>query len=168
MQCQQIPVGAVLESVYYRYLYFQEDGRVLYALTSLPPFDIFRRFYKMCLHPRGGSGESHPPIHQQHHHHQQHQQQSHEDDDIAVWGTFSVKRNQVVVTAKQSWHTVRLHLLIPNNTHHRRNHHGRFGTLELERHLSSKSACFDENRSRDLVEYKVPMEVFRFVKDKRL
>ena len=33
----EIPVGAILESVYYRYLYFFEDGRVMYALTHATP-----------------------------------------------------------------------------------------------------------------------------------
>ena len=33
----EIPVGAILESVYYRYMYFFEDGRVMYALTHATP-----------------------------------------------------------------------------------------------------------------------------------
>jgi hypothetical protein len=113
----------------------------------------------MCLSPKSGAQhESHHHQHEHHHHH----------DDIAVWGTFSVKRNQVVVTAQQSWHTVQLHMSIPTPHRRRSSPHGRFGILALERHLSSKSGCFDEEISRDLVEYKVPVEVFRFVKDKRL
>lgn len=46
----QIPAGAILESIYYRYFYFQEDGRVLYALTSAPPYEMFRRLLKVCIH----------------------------------------------------------------------------------------------------------------------
>ena len=45
----QIPHGAILESVYYRYLYFQEDGTVLYALTSSPPHEMFPRFRHVLL-----------------------------------------------------------------------------------------------------------------------
>ena len=43
----EIPMGAVLEQVYYRYLCFQENGDVLYALTAAPPYDMIPRFNRM-------------------------------------------------------------------------------------------------------------------------
>jgi F-box protein 9 len=132
----QIPVGAILETVYYRYLYFQEDGRVLYALSSTPPHVMFKRLLKVCLHKT--------------------------EDPTAVWGTFQIQKNACTVTARQSWHEVRFELTIQANSTY-----GRFGTLVLDRHLSSPSGTFDE-WSSDLVEYKVPTEQFHFVKDARL
>jgi F-box protein 9 len=132
----QIPVGAILETVYYRYLYFQEDGRVLYALSSTPPHVMFKRLLKVCLHKT--------------------------EDPTVVWGTFQIQKNACTVTARQSWHDVQFALTIQANSTY-----GRFGTLVLDRHLSSTSGNFEE-RSSDLVEYKVPTEQFQFVKDARL
>jgi F-box only protein C-terminal region len=48
MWCE-IPHGVILESVYYRYLYFQEDGLVLYSLTSAPPHEVFPRLKRICI-----------------------------------------------------------------------------------------------------------------------
>ena len=127
----------MLETVYYRYLYFQEDGRVLYALTSQPPHVMFRRLLKMCL--------------------------TKEPDPAAVWGTYQVQKTAVTITARQEWHTIRFELTIQVSSPY-----GRFGGLVLDRHLSSPSGCFDEYWSQDLVQYKVPQESFRFVKDRRL
>lgn len=84
----------MLETIYYRYLYFQEDGRVLYALTTAPPHEMFPRFRKVCL--------------------------SKEPDKAAVWGTFTVAGRIVTVEAEQSWQHVRLQLsILPNNLHGR-------------------------------------------------
>lgn len=91
----EVPVGAVLEMVYYRYLYFQEDGRVLYALTSASPHEMFRRFLKMCL--------------------------TRESDPAAVWGAYQVSKRQVTVTAKQAWQYVKFELTIQPYTIHGRN-----------------------------------------------
>jgi F-box protein 9 len=132
----EVPVGAVLESVYYRYLYFQEDGRVLYALSSAPPHLMFRRLLKVCL--------------------------KNTDDPAAVWGTFEVQKNALTIVARQAWHAIKFELTIEAESIH-----GRFGSLILDRHLSSPSSSF-EDWSDDRVEYKVPVETFRFVKDPRL
>ena len=138
----QIPVGAILEQVYYRYLYFQEDGRVLYALTSASPHEMFLRLLKVCLkrnrHDEGSA------------------------DKAIVWGTYQVQKDSVVITARQEWHTIRFELTIQNSVID-----GKFGTLALDRHLSSPSGCF-EDWSGDRVEYKVPEESFRFIKSSRL
>ena len=84
------------------------------------------------------------------------------DDRAAVWGTFQVQKNALHITAKQEWHTVKFDLSIDTVSTH-----GRFGTLTLERHLSSPSGCF-EYWSRDLVEYDVPDPKFQFLKSKLL
>ena len=86
----QIPIGAILEMVYYRYLYFQEDGRVIYALTSAGPHEMFQRFRKMCLHS----------------------DETEYTDPAAVWGTYEVQKTHVTVKARQSWQYVQLHLTI--------------------------------------------------------
>jgi F-box protein 9 len=119
-----------------RYLYFQEDGRVLYALTSAPPHEMFRRLLKVVLHKT--------------------------KDPAAVWGTFQVQKAHLTITAKQDWHTVKFDLTI-----HSASEHGRFAALSMDRHLSSPSGCF-EDWSADRVQYKVPSERFRFVRDPRL
>jgi F-box protein 9 len=77
----EIPIGAVLRTEYYRYLYFQEDGRVLYALSCSPPKDMFRRLLNVILHK--------------------------EDDPVIVWGTFQVQKYNCTIVAKQRWHEVR-------------------------------------------------------------
>ncbi|KAL3916942.1 MAG: hypothetical protein SGILL_004945 [Bacillariaceae sp.] len=132
----EVPVGAILESIYYRYLYFQEDGRVLYALSSTPPHEMFRRLLKMVLHKT--------------------------DDKAAVWGTYQVQKTHLTITARQEWHSVRFDLTI-----HPTSAHGRFALLDMDRHMSSPSGCF-EDWSNDRVQYKVPSEQFQFVSDRRL
>eukprot|EP00934_Nitzschia_sp_Nitz4_P008553 Nitzschia sp. Nitz4//scaffold9_size221794//126716//127990//NITZ4_001359-RA/size221794-snap-gene-0.187-mRNA-1//-1//CDS//3329561040//8543//frame0 len=82
----EVPHGAILESVYYRYLYFQEDGRVLYALTSAPPHEMFRRMLRVILRRV--------------------------EDPAAVWGTFQVQKNDLTISARQAWHHVKFNLTI--------------------------------------------------------
>ena len=136
----QIPVGAVLELVYYRYLYFQEDGRVLYALTASPPHEMFPRLLRVCL-----TGES---------------------DKTAVWGTYKVQKTAVTVAAEQEWQHVQLKLTIDTENTQL---HGRNGILRLDEHYTSKRGCFsDDDWQSDRISYDVPEEPFRFVKDKRL
>lgn len=132
----EIPVGAILETVYYRYFYFQEDGRVLYALSSAPPHEMFRRLLKVCVKKT--------------------------TDPAAVWGTFQVQKDSCTVIARQDWHTVKFELSIESDKMN-----GRFGTLVMNSHFSSPSACF-EDWSNDRVEYKVPDGSFQFLKNKRL
>ena len=52
----EIPAGAILESVHYRYLYFFEDGRAMYALTHGTPLEMIPRFVGMLL--RGGPDDN--------------------------------------------------------------------------------------------------------------
>lgn len=138
----EIPVGAILEMTYYRYIYFLEDGRVLYALTPSPPHEMFKRFRKVCL--AHGSEEEYL-------------------DPTIVWGTYEVQKTHVTVHAKQEWQYVQLHLTIqPQYLYH-----GRWGYLSFDKHMSSASNHFDD-WSSDRVVYEVPDEPFRFVKDKRL
>eukprot|EP00538_Stauroneis_constricta_P006744 CAMPEP_0119563586 /NCGR_PEP_ID=MMETSP1352-20130426/23921_1 /TAXON_ID=265584 /ORGANISM="Stauroneis constricta, Strain CCMP1120" /LENGTH=415 /DNA_ID=CAMNT_0007612211 /DNA_START=68 /DNA_END=1315 /DNA_ORIENTATION=+ len=135
----EIPVGAILETIYYRYMYFQEDGRVLYALSPTPPNLMLPKMLRICL-------------------------QRLQNDPVAVWGTFHVQKNQLIVMAKQSWTNVKFELTIQQQSGY-----GKFGTLVLNRHFTSVSGSFDESwRSHDLVEYDVPSELFRFVSSSRL
>jgi F-box protein 9 len=82
----EVPLGAILETVYYRYLYFQEDGRVLYALSSAEPHEMFRRLLKVILNKA--------------------------DDPAAVWGTFQIQKHNCTIVAKQEWHAVKFDLTI--------------------------------------------------------
>lgn len=134
-----IPAGAVLEMVYYRYLYFEENGRVLYALTPSPPHEMFPRLKRVCL-----TGQT---------------------DRSAVWGTYKVQKTIVTVYAKQSWHHVQLTLNI--DLDNRSN--GRYGCLIFDRHMTSVTGNFDDDDwLSDRIVYDVPDEPFRFIKDKRL
>jgi hypothetical protein len=84
------------------------------------------------------------------------------DDPAAVWGTYQVQKNALTIVAQQAWLTVKFELTIEANPDH-----GRFGSFTMDGHFSSKSAYFDD-WSRDRVEYAVPNQTFRFVKDPRL
>jgi len=143
----EIPVGAVLESVYYRYLYFFEDGRVMYALTPANPVEMIPRFSKMLLHGYGSK------------------------DKWGVWGRYQIKKDVVKIWVSQEWHDVCFQLkVIPSNSvlHYDMGNKGVCTTMQMEKHMSSKSGNFDEN-SYDLVVYDVPLNgYFRFLKDKRL
>ena len=135
----EIPAGAVLEMVYYRYLYFEENGRVLYALTPSPPHEMFPRLKRVCL-----TGQT---------------------DRSAVWGTYKVQKTNVTVQAKQSWHHVQLTLNI--DLENRSN--GRYGCLTFDRHMTSVTGNFDDDDwLSDRIVYDIPDEPFRFIKDKRL
>lgn len=74
------------ETVYYRYLYFQENGRVLHALSYAPPRQMFKRLLKVFL--------------------------KHEESPPAALGAFQAKKNALTVVARQSWHTVKSQLSI--------------------------------------------------------
>mmetsp|Transcript_21958 Transcript_21958/g.52267 ORF Transcript_21958/g.52267 Transcript_21958/m.52267 type:complete len:429 (-) Transcript_21958:11-1297(-) len=113
MWCE-IPVGAILETVYYRYLYFHEDGRVLYALSNSPPKVMFGRILNVILNKDV-------------------------TDPAIVCGNFQVQKYNCNVVAKQAWHTVKFEItIVPESIH------GRFAALTIDRHLTSVSGCFDE------------------------
>lgn len=138
----EIPVGAILESVYYRYMYFREDVRVLYALTSAPPHEMLPRFVKMNL-----TGEK---------------------DKNALWARYEVHRHNVTVWASHPWHDVRFELKLLSGDEKVPGVKGVFTAMSFERHVSSVSGNFDENESTDLVKFTVPTEPFRFLRDWRL
>ncbi len=136
----EIPVGAILESTYYRYLYFFEDGRVLYSLTSRPPYEQLPIFINVLTTNKG-----------------QHS---------AVFGTYEIQKDKCCVCIQHPWHHVRLYLTVMENGCV--GALGKFWALKFERHLSSASNDFDEYWSRDLVEYDVPAEPFRYLRDWRI
>jgi len=110
----EIPIGAVLETVYYRYLYFHEDGRCLYALSNSPPKVIFPRILNVILHRE-------------------------ETDPAIVNGTFQVQKYNCTVIAKQPWQTVKFEItIVPDSPH------GRFAALTIDRHLTSVSGYLDD------------------------
>ena len=144
----EIPLGAILESVYYRYLYFFEDGRVMYALTHASPVEMIPRFIKMLLHGYGSK------------------------DKWGVWGRYQIKKDEVQVWAAQAWHEVCFQLrVIPSNEfmQYDNGDRGVCTTMALEKHMSSIKGNFNEDESRDLVNYEIPAQCyFRFLRDKRL
>mmetsp|Transcript_8549 Transcript_8549/g.16851 ORF Transcript_8549/g.16851 Transcript_8549/m.16851 type:complete len:438 (-) Transcript_8549:43-1356(-) len=113
MWCE-IPIGAVLETVYYRYLYFHEDGRCLYALSNSPPKIMFPRMLNVILHKEG-------------------------TDPAIVSGIFQIQKYNCTVIAKQPWHSVKFEItIIPDSIH------GRFAALTIDRHLTSVSGSLDD------------------------
>ncbi len=140
----EVPQGAVLESTYYRYMNFFEDGTLQYALTSKPPHEMIPIFRRM----KEDGSESHSAVN-------------------AVLGKYVIQKDKVTVNVIHPWHHVRLVLQILENGYP--GSVGRFWALQLTNHWSSKSGDFDEYWSRDLVEYKVPSEpIFRFLRDWKL
>jgi hypothetical protein len=79
-------------------------------------------------------------------------------DKAAVWGRYQVAKNAVTVVAQQQWQVVRLELSIQATIYGR--------ALVFDRHMTSSNGAFDDYRN--VVEHKVPDEVFRFLKDRRL
>lgn len=143
----EIPAGAILESVYYRYLYFFEDGRVMYALTHATPLEMIPRFSRMLLRGDGSK------------------------DKWGVWGRYQIAKDVVRVWVSHSWHEVCFQLrVIPSNRvlHYDSGDRGACTTLALDMHLSSVSGNFDDE-SQDLVKYEIPSHAyFRFLRDRRL
>jgi F-box protein 9 len=144
----EIPLGAVLESVYFRYMYFFEDGRVMYALTHATPLEMIPRFKRMLIHGYGSK------------------------DKWGVWGTYQLRKDEVVVKVSHDWHDVCFQLrVIPSNKVlcYDSGDKGMYTTIQLEKHLSSAVGDFEEDRSPDLVNYDVPPSAyFRFLRDRRL
>lgn len=150
----EIPVGAILETTYYRYLYFFEDGTCLYALSTKQPQEIFHKIYKVLLKSSRKNQTN--------------------DDPTISYGTYQIQKNNLVVIAKQSYQFVKFALEIelpPNN-----NSGGiyksslqpnyRFGALVMKNHYTSETGDFNDY-SYNRVEFEVPLQLFRFIKDKR-
>mmetsp|Transcript_26299 Transcript_26299/g.54009 ORF Transcript_26299/g.54009 Transcript_26299/m.54009 type:complete len:546 (-) Transcript_26299:275-1912(-) len=143
----EIPVGAILESVYYRYLYFFEDGRVMYALTHASPVEMIPRFVKMVLKGYGSK------------------------DKWGVWGRYEIQKDEVRVWAAQAWQDVCFQLrVLPSNRifHYDNGDRGVWTTLALEKHMASGTGDFREHSS-DLVHFEIPENrYFRFLRDRRI
>ena len=143
----EVPHGVVLETVYYRYMYFHESGRVLYALTSRSPVEVLGRFALILA----GCDDSMKKI------------------SGLAWGRYEVRMRDVTVWASHPWHDVRMELRIMDADESRSNHFvGKNCGMTFVRHQSSARGDFDEWTSRDLVEYDVPDNCFRFLPDGRL
>lgn len=153
----EIPVGAVLETVYYRYLNFLEDGRVIYGLTTDPPQVIIRRIRQL----KADSGR--------------------EQKDL-VWGRYQVSKYDVKVRARHPWCNVMLDLEIIPSTKNS-GIRGKFCHLRFVKHVTNSDpefelTCFSDNQENYVdnwwsnihgaVEHKVPEEYFRFVRNWKL
>jgi len=137
MWCE-IPIGAILETVYYRYVYFHEDGRCLYALSNSPPKVMFRRILNVILRKE-------------------------ENDPSIVSGFFQIQKYNCTIIAKQKWQTVKFEIsIVPDSIH------GPFSELTIDRHLTSVSGDMDEWSYDLVEHKVVPNEHFRFIKDPRL
>jgi F-box protein 9 len=140
----EIPVGVTLESTYYRYMNFFEDGTLLYALTAKPPHEMIPILIQM----KEDGTRSHSNV-------------------SAILGKYEIQKDKVTVSVVHPWHHVRLELRVLTDGYV--GSLGRFWALQFDKHWSSKTGDFDEYWSRDLVEYKVPDEpIFRFLRDWRL
>jgi hypothetical protein len=150
--------------VYYRYVYFLEDGRCLYALTPSAPHEIFRRLVKICCSSPVGKHQTAPlppPATTA---------GSSTAEDCVVWGRYEIHKNKVIVDARQPWQYVRLELSIqPHVTMH-----GRFGYLSFDRHMTSTrpmrrySANHNPASDENTINYEVPDKPFRFIPCKDL
>ena len=184
----EIPIGAILETVYYRYLYFFENGLVLYALTTASPVTMVSRIQKMIKY----DNESNKSVTKDINDKKQNQDNSRDTnggeykDKQLVWGRYEVSKYDVQVRAKQSWCNVILDMkIIPNGYG---SNGGKFCTMALVRHRTSTEVDFDEygfgdekkeafgdnsyynywNPHPNIVEHSVPSECFQFVRDWRL
>eukprot|EP00548_Thalassiothrix_antarctica_P001216 CAMPEP_0194141802 /NCGR_PEP_ID=MMETSP0152-20130528/11177_1 /TAXON_ID=1049557 /ORGANISM="Thalassiothrix antarctica, Strain L6-D1" /LENGTH=371 /DNA_ID=CAMNT_0038840545 /DNA_START=20 /DNA_END=1135 /DNA_ORIENTATION=+ len=137
MWCE-IPVGAILENVYYRYILFLENGTVLYALVSAAPHEMVRRLLKILR--TGGP------------------------DRAVVHGNYIVKGTSVTVTAKQEWQHVKFNLTVQPNSHWGRFGALSFDRHLSSKSGNFDEYVWPN----DITEYKVPHEVFRYLIDKRL
>jgi hypothetical protein len=139
-------MGAVLEMIYYRYLYFLEDGRCLYALTPTPPQDMLRQFFKARLDNSENRNEDHHSTNSRDYYH-------------IVWGQYHVQKTLVTVYAQQSWQYVRFELSIqPHITTH-----GRFGYLSFDTHMINVLPNWHSTNNPTLCSFDPPEEPFRFV-----
>jgi len=134
----QIPHGAILETVYYRYLYFQEDGYVWYALTTRGPHEMIPRLRMINI-------------------------KASLDDAVVCRGRYVVSGTRVTVSARQPWQYIQLVLSIQSSI----TLHGRYGYLTFDRHVTSAKDDFPP-WDASTVEFDVPEEAFRFVRDRRL
>ena len=125
---QEVPIGAILETVYYRYLYFEEHGSCLYALSTIPPHDMLRRFHRVMMQsgvvdPKTAMGvatnsNSVGSKKKTRLTKEQRELRAAELDTRVVWGNYNIQKDMVTVTAKQSWQTVQfgLRIVTHNNT----------------------------------------------------
>ena len=137
----EVPPGAILESTYYRYLNFYEDGRVLYALTSKPPYEMIPIFIRVKAGFKVGGCST-------------------------VFGSYQIQKDVVTVDIQHPWHHVKLVLRVLEDGAPMAV--GKFWALQFEKHQSSANNDFDEYWSRDLVNYDVPTDPFRFLRNWKL
>mmetsp|Transcript_6141 Transcript_6141/g.8939 ORF Transcript_6141/g.8939 Transcript_6141/m.8939 type:complete len:367 (+) Transcript_6141:177-1277(+) len=110
----EIPEGAILEQVYYRYLSFQENGTVFYALTAAPPYEMIPRFIKMKRFATA--------------------------DKQAVVGNYEVSKYNIKVWTSHKWSDISLELeLLAKSPGSRSN----FCEMKLVRHRLSPSGNFE-------------------------
>mmetsp|Transcript_25595 Transcript_25595/g.38654 ORF Transcript_25595/g.38654 Transcript_25595/m.38654 type:complete len:364 (+) Transcript_25595:138-1229(+) len=137
MWCE-VPVGAILETVYYRYIYFQENGTLLYALSTTAPHEMVRRFLRVL---RTG-----------------------ERDTVAVRGAFVVKKNSVTILAEQDWQHVKLELTIQLDSYWGRFGTLSFDRHLTSKSGNFDESAWPN----DIKDYDVPNEMFRYLFDRRL
>lgn len=119
---------------------------MLYALTTAGPHEMFARLRRANLqHSTGAAAAATGTAHK---------------DPAAVWGRYQVSGKSVTVVARQPWQYVKLELSI--QPHYLQ--HGRYGYLSFDGHTTSSCEEFTTN----VVEFEVPDEPFRFIKDRRL
>jgi len=144
MWCE-IPHGVILETVYFRYFVFREDGTVFYACTTALPHEMAPRFVRMAMDP-------------------------HHVDRCAVAGRYDVTRKgEVHVWARHSWTDVsfEMQMLRPGVVGGGMATVGPFCAMEFTRHRACMSGQWDGSRN-DIVKFKVPSEPFIFLRDWRL
>jgi len=163
----EVPVGAILEMIYYRYLYFLEGGVVLYALTSAPPMEVIPKLrYIRSIH-NSTSITKHTTTKRKKH--QNNNDPNHQINEIyskynIEWGKYEVSKYNVHVYIQHPWCYVLLQLSILRGVQVGMDGvNGHFRVLKLEQHLtSSKGNWRDEN---DVVKLCTPTGYFKFLTD---
>jgi len=155
----EVPLGATLETVYYRYLYFCENGTVLYALTPMEPQDIIP---KLLLKLKGNDNSNNK-----------------ENNNRIVSGKYEVCKNVArVFDIKYSWCHVVFDLQICTEKEEEKEEevdNTLFTQLFLVKHQTRTSRTpfngdllDDTATNYDVTEFQTPSEPFRFLFDNRL
>jgi F-box protein 9 len=151
----EVPIGAVLETTYYRYLMFDEtNGTLLYSLTPKGPLEMIPKFVKFQRQLIGRRAafdrEEEAPT---------------SEDKRILLGEYQVHRDRVRVRAKYAWSYLQMELRLITQASEAWQSTTKFGEMALVRHETSKSGSF---HGHDIVDYAVPIEPFLFLTDRRL
>ena len=160
----EVPVGAILEMIYYRYLYFLEGGVVLYALTASPPMEVLPklRYIRTMGNIINTKKRKTTTLALVDPNNTQHLHDLYKKYNIE-WGRYEVSKYNVDVHIQHPWCFVLLQLSILRGVQVGYDGiQGQFRVLKLENHLTSSNG---EWRGNDVAHLCTPTGYFRFLTD---